>query len=141
MTTMKLTPNDALLVAIDIAKHRNEVLIEEPGRARRRRMSVLNTRAEHDRFIEALGQYGRPVLAGFEATGNDHRPLAHRLLEAGVEVRLISSLALARTREALTNGWDKNDPKDAQIILHMLRRGGLGNLNRGVEWIIRATSA
>ena len=43
MTTTKLTLNDALLVAIDIAKHRNEVLIEEPGRARRRRMSVLNT--------------------------------------------------------------------------------------------------
>ena len=125
MTTTKLTPNEALLVAIDIAKHRNEVLIEEPGRARRRRMSVLNTRAEHDRLIEALGQYGRPVLAGFEATGNYHRPLAHRLLEAGVEVRLISSLALARTRQALTNGWDKNDPKDAQIILHMLKIGAV----------------
>jgi transposase len=32
-------------------------------------------------------------------------------------------LALARTREALHNGWDKNDPKDAQVILHMLRIG------------------
>src|SRR5204863_9894886 len=28
-----------------------------------------------------------------------------------------------RTREALHNGWDKNDPKDAQVILHMLRIG------------------
>lgn len=37
--------------------------------------------------------------------------------------RLISSVALARTREALHNGWDKNDPKDAQVILHMLRIG------------------
>jgi hypothetical protein len=36
-------------------------------------------------------------------------------------VRLVSSLALARTREALHNSWDKNDPKDAQVILHMLR--------------------
>ena len=33
----------------------------------------------------------------------------------------MSSLALARTREALHNSWDKNDPKDAQVILHMLR--------------------
>lgn len=32
-------------------------------------------------------------------------------------------MALARTREALHNGWDKNDPKDAQVILHMLRIG------------------
>ena len=46
--------------------------------------------------------------------------LAHRLLEAGPQLRLISSLALARTREALTNGWDKKDPKDAWVILHML---------------------
>jgi hypothetical protein len=36
-------------------------------------------------------------------------------------VRLISSLALARTREALHNSWDKNDPKDAQVILRMLK--------------------
>ena len=32
-------------------------------------------------------------------------------------------MALARTREALHNGWDKNDPRDAQVILHMLRIG------------------
>jgi hypothetical protein len=42
-------------------------------------------------------------------------------LKAGFEVRLVSSLALARTREALHNSWDKNDPKDAQVMLHMLR--------------------
>jgi transposase len=55
------------------------------------------------------------AIVGFEPTGNDHRVLAHRLIAAGFEVRLISSMALARTREALHNGWDKNDPKDAQV--------------------------
>jgi transposase len=63
------------------------------------------------------------VIAGFEATGNYHRPIAFRLLEAGISLRLVSSVALARTREALHNGWDKNDPKDAQVILHMLKIG------------------
>jgi transposase len=62
-------------------------------------------------------------LTSRQATGNYHRPLAFRLLEAGITLRLISSVALARTREALHNGWDKNDPKDAQVILHMLRIG------------------
>ena len=46
-------------------------------------------------------------------------------------------MALARTREVLHNGWDKNNPKDAQLILHMLRIGastaysdpGYGRLN------------
>jgi len=121
MTTSNSTPAAAVLVAIDIAKVRNEVLIEAPGHKRRRRLLVLNNRAEHDHLIEVLQAYGRPVVCAFEATGNYHRPIAWRLAEAGFEVRLVSSLALARTREALHNSWDKNDPKDAQVMLHMLR--------------------
>jgi transposase len=121
MTISNSIPTDAVLVAIDIAKVRNEVLIEAPGDKRRRRLQILNNRDEHDRQIEVLLAYGRPVVCGFEATGNYHRPIAWRLAEAGFEVRLISSLALARTREALHNSWDKNDPKDAQVMLHMLK--------------------
>lgn len=121
MTISDSIPADAILVAIDIAKVRNEVLIEASSHKRRRRLSVLNTRAEHDRLIEVLRSYDRSVVCGLEATGNYHRPIAWRLAEAGFEVRLVSSLALARTREALHNSWDKNDPKDAQVILHMLR--------------------
>jgi transposase len=123
MTTHQLTPPLGVLVAIDISKTRNEVLIEIPGHARRRRLTVLNTRAEHHRLIALLSGLGQPVTCGLEATGNYHRPIAWRLLQAGFDVRLISSLSLARTREALHNGWDKNDPKDAQVILHMLRIG------------------
>lgn len=123
MTKHDLTPNLGVLVAIDIAKARNEVLLQIPGSPRRRRLTILNQRADHDRLIGQLNALGQPVVCGFEATGNYHRPLAWRLLEAGFDVRLISSVALARTREALHNGWDKNDPKDAQVILHMLRIG------------------
>ena len=123
MTRPQLTPPAGVLVAIDVAKARNEVLIEVPGSGRRRRLSVLNTRAEHDRLIALLADLGQPVTCGFEATGNYHRPIAWRLLQAGFAVRLISSVGLARTREALHNGWDKNDPKDAQVMLHMIRIG------------------
>jgi transposase len=49
---------------------------------------------------------------GFEATGDYHRGLAYCLLSAGFELRLVSSVALAQTREALHNGWDKNDLKE-----------------------------
>jgi transposase len=123
MTIAHSIPDPAVLVAIDISKGRNDVLIEIPGHSRRRRLVVPNTRAEHDRFIELLQSFGRPVVAGFEATGNYHRAIAWRLVSAGFQTRLISSMALARTREAIHNGWDKNDPKDAQVILHMLRTG------------------
>lgn len=66
MTFSQLTPADAARVAIDISKCRNDVLIEIPGRKRRRRLTVLNTRAEHDRFIAALTALHHPVVAGFE---------------------------------------------------------------------------
>jgi hypothetical protein len=123
MTKRSSTPADAVLVAIDMSKYRQEVLIERPEGGRRRRMTVMATKADYDRLASDLGDIGKPIVVGFEATGNYHRTLAHRLLTAGFELRLISSVALARTREALHNGWDKNDPKDAQVILHMLRIG------------------
>ena len=123
MTKLTSTPAGAVLVAIDMSKSRQEVLIERPEGGRRRRMTVMATRQDYDGFAEKLAAIGRPIIVGFEATGNYHRTLAHRLLTAGFELRLISSVALARTREALHNGWDKNDPKDAQVILHMLRIG------------------
>ena len=62
-----------------------------------------------------------PVLIGFEATGTDHRPLAYFLHQCGFELRLISSLSVARTRDALYNSWDKNAPKDTQVLLHLLK--------------------
>jgi len=123
MTNRNPIPDDAVLVAIDVAKNRNEILIELPGSKRRRNLVVPNTRDDHDRLIAELASHGRPVICALEATGNYHRPIAWRLAEAGFDVRLISSLAMARTREALHNGWDKNDPKDAQVILHMMRIG------------------
>ena len=117
------TPADAVLVALDIAKARKDVLIEFPGQARRRRITVLNTRAEQDSFIGLLASFFAP----------DHRCLRsdrqlsprHRLAFARswVRAQLISSMASVRTREAVHNGRDKNDPKHAQAILHMLRTG------------------
>ena len=123
MTKLNPTPDSAVLVAIDMSKHRQEVLIERPEGGRRHRLTVMSTKADYDRLTDDLSAIGRPIVVGFEATGNYHRTLAHRLLSAGFELRLISSVALARTREALHNGWDKNDSKDAQVILHMLQIG------------------
>ncbi len=109
-----------VLVAIDISKHRHEVLIGIPGKKRRRRLTIMNTLEDFERLAGFIAGYQMPVRIGFEATGNYHRPLAYHLGQAGFDLRLVSSVALARTREALHNSWDKNDPKDAQVILHML---------------------
>jgi transposase len=125
MTEIEHAPGARVLVGIDISKHRHEVLIAVPGKKRRRRMTLTNAKADFDRLVAVLRGYGLPVRIGFEATGNYHRALAHHLSCAGFELKLVSSVALARTREALHNSWDKNDPKDAQVILHMLQIGAV----------------
>ena len=76
MTKHQPIAGDVVLVAIDVAKARNEVLIAIPGQTRRRRWTVLNTRAEHDRLVSLLSELKKPVSCGFEATGNYHRPIA-----------------------------------------------------------------
>jgi transposase len=109
-------------VAIDVAKLTHQVLMELPN-GRRRTMRVANTKSEIDGFVEALRALGHRCEIAFEPTGDYHRPLAYVLGQAGFHLALVSSLAVARTREALYNSWDKNDPKDAPVILHLLKNG------------------
>ncbi len=125
MTAANATPVSPVLVAIDISKHRHEVLIAVPGKKRRRRLTIRNALDDFERLSRLLTNHTLPVRIGFEATGNYHRALTHHLGRAGFELKLVSSVALARTREALHNSWDKNDPKDAQVILHMLEIGAV----------------
>jgi transposase len=101
--TVNHTTAATVLVAIDISKHRHEVLIGVPDKKRRRRMTVMNTLEDFQRLSASLASYELPVRIGFEATGNYHRPLAHHLGEAGFELKLISSVGLARTRLSFTS--------------------------------------
>ena len=123
MPVVQTTQSSIVLVAIDIAKLRHEVLIEAPGWKSRKRLVLPNTAVEFRRFADYLHGLKHAVRVGFEATGNYHRPLAHFLMGEGFHLELVPSLAVARTREAMHNSWDKNDPKDAQVLLHLLRTG------------------
>ena len=123
MSLVQPTQPPSVLVAIDIAKLRHDVLIEAPGWKSRKRLILPNTAAEFRLFADFLHGLKHPVRIVFEATGNYHRPLAHFLQAEGFHLELIASLAVARTREAMHNSWDKNDPKDAQVLLHLLKTG------------------
>ena len=123
MTNSQSTPESVVWVAIDVAKDSHEVLIEAPGWKSRKKVRVQNTAEEFRAFADYLHNLGLHVRIAFEPTGNYHRALAYFLHTEGFELQLISSLALARTREAMHNSWDKNDPKDAQVILHLLKSG------------------
>ena len=122
MTAQRKCSAEVTLVAIDVAKAWNTVLVEEPD-GRRQRFRVANTRTDHDRLILLLKNQGGQCRVALEPTGNYHRPLAHRLLSEGFEVYLVSSVAAARFREAMFNSWDKNDPKDTVVILELLKQG------------------
>ncbi|NGZ01618.1 MAG: hypothetical protein CV090_01035 [Nitrospira sp. WS238] len=83
------------------------------------------------------------MCIGFEATGNYHRSLAYYLAQCGFELRLIASLAVARTRDTLYNSWNKNDSKDTHVVLHLPKTGvsqhspeGGPNPPQGREWIV-----
>jgi len=109
-------------VAIDIAKARHEVLIERRD-GKRVCMSVANTLTDFEKLATYLSTLCKSCEIALEPTGDYHRPLANFLLRRGHKVQFVSSIATNRTREALYNSWDKNDPKDAQVILHLLKGG------------------
>lgn len=113
---------NCLLVAIDVAKRYNDVLVCWPN-GKNRFFKVANSREDHLSLTRFLNAQGLDVIAALEATADYHRPIAYALAEAGLKVHLASSLACARVREALYNSWDKHDRKDAQVILHLLRQG------------------
>ena len=74
MTMIAITQNTPVLVAIDIAKARHEVLIAVPGKKRRRRLTVLNELADFTRLITALKDYGRPVAQLLKQLGTTTAP-------------------------------------------------------------------
>jgi hypothetical protein len=86
-------------------------------------MTITNSTDDFMRLIAILREYGLPMRIGLAATGDYQRVLMDYLGVARFDLALVSSVALARTREALHNSWDKNDWNDAQVILHLLQIG------------------
>lgn len=122
MTQSSSITQPAVWVAIDIAKLHHDVLVQLSS-GMRKHLRINNTKADFERLAAFLQGCGSPCRIAFEATGDYHRPLAHFLHCQGFELCLVSSIAVARTREARYNSWDKNDPKDCQVILHLLQTG------------------
>jgi transposase len=121
MTSYQDPTPPVVWVAIDIAKHWNAALVEHEGRQHRFRFT--HCLDDYDRLVGLLRSFSAPCRVAFEPTADFHRTLGFRLVREGFEVCLVSSVAGARLREAMFNSWDKNDPKDAEVILRLLKQG------------------
>jgi transposase len=109
-------------VAIDIAKGFNVALVEHHD-GQQQRFRFAHSLEDYDRLVAFLRGASSPCRIAFEPTADYHRTLGYRLVSEGFDVVLVSSVAGARLREAIFNSWDKNDPKDASVIMRLLKQG------------------
>jgi hypothetical protein len=112
MTFVNAIPVSPLVVAVDISKHRHEVLIWVPGKPRRRRLAIRNSLEDFERLVAVVREYGLQVRIGFEATGNNYRALAHHLGAAGIELK------------AALLGWSRSDSGSSPQQLEQERPEG-----------------
>lgn len=110
------------LVAIDVAKLKHDVLVKHPD-GKTKGFKVANNKIDFDKFSAYLKSLGHEVRVALEPTADYHRLIAWHLIQNGCDVHLASSIACARTREAIFNSRDKNDVKDTKVIMHLLEAG------------------
>lgn len=63
------------------------------------------------------------IIVAFEPTADYHRNIEWCLHQHGIQCHLVSFVRCARAREMLFNTWDKNDRKDASVIMYLLEQG------------------
>lgn len=114
--------NPVVLVALDIAKKSHDAIVWFPT-GKRLTMKVANSQAGYKLLLERCKIEGHEIYVAFEPTADYHRNIAYWLAEAGCQCFLVSSLTCARAREMLFNSWDKNDRKDAGVILYLMQQG------------------
>lgn len=121
MTDKAYSNANVAYLAIDIAKKSHDVFVEWPS-GKHKTLKIENSLDGYKRLLAIVGTDNK-IIAGFEATADYHRNIAYWLAQQGVECQLISSLASARARDMLFNSWDKNDKKDARVIMYLLKNG------------------
>lgn len=122
MTIDRNNTNPKLRVAIDVSKLKHDVLIEYSNGSYKR-LTIMNDLEGFHKLADTLNGSNLPVFIGLEATGYYHRAIAHFLIQQKFNVSIISSIAVARTRDAQYNSRDKHDIKDTKVILYLLKAG------------------
>jgi len=122
MTNDQQITKERVFVALDIAKGSHDAAIQLVS-GKRLNIKIPNTQDGYQTLIQRCGVPEALIDVGFEPTADYHRNIAYWLAEAGCSCYLVSSLSCARAREMLHNTWDKNDRKDANVVLYLMKQG------------------
>lgn len=80
-----INTNQVIWIAMDIAKRKNDVLIEWPN-GKQKKLKINNIHQDYKEFTNYLHSFDLPCVIALEATGNYHRPIAYCLQKAGFTV-------------------------------------------------------
>ncbi|TCC31118.1 IS110 family transposase [Kribbella capetownensis] len=120
---------NALTVGVDIAKEFHWVVATVPhpdtGKARQAlSRKVDNTPGDIAALLAEIAEleadYGRAVI-GLDILGGIARLLEVMVIQAGIELRHVSGLAVKTARRATRGGEHKSDPRDARVIADLVR--------------------
>lgn len=109
-------------VALDIAKKNHDVRIAFPD-GKQGSMRIPNTLIGYQALLDKCQPDHHDIRVAFEPTADYHRNIAYWLAQQGCSCFHVSSLSCARAREMLYQSWDKNDRKDAKVILYLMEQG------------------
>jgi len=118
-----------LIVGIDVAKEKHHAFFgTATGQTLLRRLIFDNTIEGFEKLLTHVGaiQVGQDlpkVVFGLEPTANYHKPLGEYLIRCGLDVVLVSGVAVKRNRELLDGRWDKHDTKDSANIADLISQG------------------
>lgn len=118
-----------LIVGIDVAKERHHAFFgTATGKTLLRRLVFENSIKGFSRMLSHVEEIQetrglRKVVFGLEPTANYHKPLGEYLIRCGLEVVLVSGVAVKRNRELLDGRWDKHDTKDSANVADLISQG------------------
>jgi len=122
MITVSSSTQSTVFVAIDVAKLKHDVFVKLPN-GKNNSFKIANNKLDFDKLSAYLKSLNHEARVALEPTADYHRLIAWHLIQNGCEVHLASSIACARTREAIFNSRDKNDVKDTKVIMYLLESG------------------
>lgn len=117
-----------LVIGIDTAKVKHHACFTlSSGSMLVKDIPFSNGRYGFEQLFTEIEHYGSRdvsgIVCGLESTGNYQKPLADYLSHKGLDVVLVSTLAVNQNRLMLNVSWDKSDRKDAFTIADLVSQG------------------